>query len=294
MMAMVNEWVQIVGPDIVLVLVLAGLWLALTAVYVPGTGIPEGAALVLLVLGGIGVAFLPTNIFGVLLLAAGLTCFLLLVIRPRWDWLILPGIGLQVLGSVFLFRIGARPSALTIALANLLALAYHQIVILPGLRVQEMQARMGTAGLIGAEGQAVSRIDPQGQVRLQGEIWSAFADSSIERGQRVRVVEREGLHLKVVPAEGSGNGYRPYAEAAARDIAQPPGITVGGLRVTLSRHEMMMLLILVVGLGAAVLLMALGAQLVANIIGAASLIGFGFYLVLRETAIRRPPPDQGA
>jgi len=44
-------------------------------------------------------------------------------------------------------------------------------------------------------------LDPEGRVMVQGEIWRAYSKSGevISRGQRVRVLGREGMNLVVEP-----------------------------------------------------------------------------------------------
>jgi membrane protein implicated in regulation of membrane protease activity len=54
--------------------------------------------------------------------------------------------------------------------------------------------------LIGQPGIVVKEIDDSadtGQVRLQGEVWSARADENIPHGSKVTVVRVEGNHLHV-------------------------------------------------------------------------------------------------
>jgi membrane-bound serine protease (ClpP class) len=60
--------------------------------------------------------------------------------------------------------------------------------------------QVGAETLIGAVGVVVVPCRPRGQVRLQGELWEAWCDAGADRGERVRVVAREGLRLEVVAA----------------------------------------------------------------------------------------------
>ena len=52
------------------------------------------------------------------------------------------------------------------------------------------QATTGAEGLVGAVGVAVTPLDPEGQVRVEGELWRAVSNGGAERGERVLV---EGL-----------------------------------------------------------------------------------------------------
>jgi len=57
---------------------------------------------------------------------------------------------------------------------------------------------VGPETLIGAIGVAVSDLDPEGEIRVQGEIWRAVSEKGgVKRGDKVVVVRREGLKLIV-------------------------------------------------------------------------------------------------
>jgi membrane protein implicated in regulation of membrane protease activity len=59
--------------------------------------------------------------------------------------------------------------------------------------------QMGAETLIGARALVVSPCRPDGQVRLRGELWGARCEAGADRGDTVRVVERDGLTLLVEP-----------------------------------------------------------------------------------------------
>jgi membrane-bound serine protease (ClpP class) len=195
------EWARALGPDVFYLAMIAGIWLAVTAIYVPGTGLPELGALAGLLVGMFGVLALSGSLIGLLFLILALGCFASLVFF-RHSWLlIVVGMLFQVIGSIFLFRAGERPHLLSILLVTIATLAYHQIILRPGLRIQDALKRMDVSTLIGEEGEVVVSIDPVGTVRLHGELWTARAEQAVGAGQQIRVVGRDGLQLKVVPAE---------------------------------------------------------------------------------------------
>ena len=56
----------------------------------------------------------------------------------------------------------------------------------------------GSAGMIGRIAVARSMLEPEGQVQVDGEIWSAVSEGgAIPAGEKVRVMGVEGLTLKV-------------------------------------------------------------------------------------------------
>ncbi len=273
----ITETIRLLGPDVVFTILLAGMWLAITAVYVPGTGLPEVAALISLAIAVAGLLVLPTNVVGVLLLAGALGCFLALVYFRRQWLLILVGAFLQIAGSVFLFRAGWRPSVAAIVIVNAAAMAYHQIILLPGLRIQDSAKRMDISVLIGAEGEVVTPLDPVGTVRVMGELWSARADQPIEAKRLVRVIGRQGLQLEVVPASGEPLPLSDEHPEAKDQTAAHTDIRLVNLALVV---------VLLAGTLLAVIL-ELTDSLLESLIGPILLIGVGLYLVSRRNGSGR-------
>ena len=59
--------------------------------------------------------------------------------------------------------------------------------------------RMGAETLIGARATVITPCRPDGQVRVQGELWQARCAAGADRGDAVRVSGRDGLTLLVEP-----------------------------------------------------------------------------------------------
>jgi membrane-bound serine protease (ClpP class) len=57
--------------------------------------------------------------------------------------------------------------------------------------------KVGAETLIGSDAEVVSACRPDGQVRLQGELWAARCRQGAAPGERVRVVARDDLTLLV-------------------------------------------------------------------------------------------------
>jgi membrane-bound serine protease (ClpP class) len=55
----------------------------------------------------------------------------------------------------------------------------------------------GAEGLIGARGEVIETCDPDGRVRMRGEIWRARCRSRVEVGEQVTVTGLDGLTLEV-------------------------------------------------------------------------------------------------
>jgi membrane protein implicated in regulation of membrane protease activity len=62
------------------------------------------------------------------------------------------------------------------------------------------RAQVGPQTMIGMLAQALSPLEPSGQVKVDGEIWSARGPSTVRTGDTVRVTRVDGLTLEVEPA----------------------------------------------------------------------------------------------
>jgi membrane protein implicated in regulation of membrane protease activity len=83
--------------------------------------------------------------------------------------------------------------------------------------VRHKRVAAGAETLIGKTGKVLSRLGPEGQIELDGEIWKAHAAAGAEVGQAVRVVDRDGLTLIVEPLEVEGvEGRSNHAGADSR------------------------------------------------------------------------------
>ena len=65
------------------------------------------------------------------------------------------------------------------------------------LKWRKRKAITGAEAMVGMSGVALSDLSPEGQVKVQGQIWKAVADENLEQGQTVEVTEVEGLRLRV-------------------------------------------------------------------------------------------------
>lgn len=87
------------------------------------------------------------------------------------------------------------------AVAALAALAAGGLEVLYFYRrMRGVKVVTGVENLIGAVGKAVEPLEPEGHVRVHGELWEARSPTPIDRGARVQVVAVEDLTLEVRPA----------------------------------------------------------------------------------------------
>jgi len=71
-----------------------------------------------------------------------------------------------------------------------------------GSRALRRKPEGGLADMLGTRGKVVKRLDPEGMIRIKGELWKAkSAGRKIETGEEVTVVGQKGLKL-IVEREG--------------------------------------------------------------------------------------------
>jgi len=192
-----TQTAQSIGPDIFYGLLMLGFWGVITAIYVPGTGIPEGTAAVGLTLAAPGILLLPATAAGLILLGASLLAFLAVIFVSRRWWLVVMAFVLSIVGGLLLFGPGNRVSPWSVALVTMVGILYHQLMLVPGLRIQSRRHVVGGEALIGEEAQVVTTLEPIGTVRLHGETWRATATEVVEPGERVIVTGLHDLQLTV-------------------------------------------------------------------------------------------------
>lgn len=68
------------------------------------------------------------------------------------------------------------------------------------LRWRNIRATTGVEAMIGMTGVALTDCDPDGQVKIKGQIWKARCAEGVDAGTNVRVDAVEGLRLDVSAA----------------------------------------------------------------------------------------------
>ena len=82
---------------------------------------------------------------------------------------------------------------------------YGVVSFIIGSRTLRRKPLPGLTTMVGIEGQVVSRLAPEGFVRIGGELWNARAENgSIDVGADVIVVHQSGLKVVVRPKK-AGN-----------------------------------------------------------------------------------------
>jgi membrane-bound serine protease (ClpP class) len=195
------------NPNIVFLLLTIGVQAVLIELGSPGGWVAGALGVTCLALAAYGLGILEVNYFGLIFIIMSFVLFFLEIKAPTHGALIITGIASFIFGALFLFNSTGTPPASKVSVplvvgTGLFTAATFIAVLTFALRAQSAPARMGQSTLIGKSG--VVKVDiplhGQGKVQLASELWTAeLADGQdkIRSGQRVEVVEVEGLRLKV-------------------------------------------------------------------------------------------------
>jgi len=190
-------------PNIGFILMNIGILGIMVELYNPGAILPGVVGGIALILGLASFAILQVNAAGLMLIAFAMLLFIADVKVPGHGVLTVGGVIAFVFGAILLTE--RQAPVLQISLRLILTVAvllagFFLFAVSAGIRAQKAAPRSGSESLIGAVGVARSRLDPEGIVHVQGEMWTATAvGGPIDDGQSVRVVALDGLRVRVKP-----------------------------------------------------------------------------------------------
>lgn len=195
-------------PNLLYLILVAGLWLAALAVVTPGSGVYELLALLALATVGAGTTVVAMNPWAWVPVGLGVVAFVISIWSSRQEiWLVLSAL-LLTLGSAFLFRQeggGAAVDPVLALISTLGSVGFFWIVVRNVRKAQRAEPVFDLSHVLGQAGEARTSIDPIGTAYVDGELWTVRAENPIQPGSPIRVVSREGLMLIVKP-EGEAQG----------------------------------------------------------------------------------------
>ena len=212
-MSLVDRFLMVlVNPDLAYVLLVVGIFGIIFEFSAPGIGAPGIAGGIAILMSLVGFGSLPTNLGGLLFIALAVVLFVLDVKAPSHGVWTAGGITSFLLGSFLLFppwrpipfpaAPELRVSPVTIVVMTGLVTLFFVFVVSKGIAAQHRRISFGLEALEGATGQALTTLDPDGQVLVGGEVWTACSLAGpIAAGEPVVVVGRAGLRLTVMAHE---------------------------------------------------------------------------------------------
>lgn len=191
----------ITDPNVAYMLMLLGFYGLFFELSSPGAILPGIVGGICLILAFYAFQTLPVNYAGFLLIILAVGLFILEVKIISHGLLAIGGVIAMTIGSLMLFETPGsfiRLSLWVVLPAVAATAVFFVVVVRLVIRAAKRQPTTGAEGLIGTEGIAHTDINKDGgMVLLHGELWSAYADAQILRGERVVVGNVSGLRLKV-------------------------------------------------------------------------------------------------
>jgi membrane-bound serine protease (ClpP class) len=194
-------------PNIAYIFFLLGIYGLIFELYNPGSVLPGVVGVISLILAFYSLHTLPVNYAGLALIVVGIILFILEIKITSYGLLTISGAICLLLGSVMLIDVESplevlRVSWLVIIPSVAVTALFFLFAVGMGVKAQGRKPTTGQEGLIGEEGVAMQELNPDGQVRVHGEIWSATASTPpVRKGDPVTVTHVHGLHLTVRPTQ---------------------------------------------------------------------------------------------
>jgi membrane-bound serine protease (ClpP class) len=190
----------VTNPNVAFILMLIGVYGLIFEFLNPGAVAPGLIGAISLLVALYALAFVPINYAGAALLLFGIALMIAEVHVGAFGALGIGGIAAFVVGALMMFPARGPGSTLSggvVAGAAIGSAVLLLLVLAALLRSRKRPVVTGSEALIGAEGETVSWQGGEGRVRVKGEIWLARSDAALAAGNRVKIVGRDGLVLRV-------------------------------------------------------------------------------------------------
>lgn len=192
----------ITDPNIAYILMLLGIYGLFFEFVNPGFVLPGVTGAICLLLALYALQVLPVNYAGLGLILLGIMFMVAEVFAPSFGALGIGGVVAFVFGSVILFDTEdsqfqvALPLILTISLTSA---GFFLIVIRMVFTAHRKPVVSGTEEMLGSIGEVLEDFDHKGRIRIHGELWQVNTDIPLKRGNQVKVTDIDGLVLSVEP-----------------------------------------------------------------------------------------------
>ena len=195
------------NPQIAAILLIVGIYGLIFGFLSPGTYVPEMIGAICLILALYGMGLFDVNMFGVLLIIIAVLLFIAEALTPTFGILTTGGAVCLIIGALILPKgpLLVNPQwfkeflVIIIGIAGASA-AFFFFAMGAVLKTRKRRAQVGAEELIGKVTKAETEINEDGgTIKLRGEIWNArtLAGEGIKEGEKVEIIDREGLTLIV-------------------------------------------------------------------------------------------------
>lgn len=195
---------KISEPNIAYILLTAGGLGLIMELYHPGAVFPGIVGGIGLLLGLYALGSLDAQFGGVLLILLGLGLLAAEAFVVSHGLLAGGGMVSFILGSLMLFGGGSPDLRLNIGLIAVTAVcmaAFIAFLLGAVIKARGRPVVTGRESLVGTIGKALTDLRPEGIILAEGERWHAESLEPVTAGQRVVILEVEGLKVKVKKAD---------------------------------------------------------------------------------------------
>ncbi|MDI6810657.1 MAG: nodulation protein NfeD [archaeon] len=201
------------NPQIAVILLLVGIYGLIFGFMSPGTYVPEMIGAICLILALYGLGLFEVNVFGVLLIIVAVLLFIAEALTPTFGILTTGGAVCLIIGALILPKepLLINPESewfkgflLTIIGVAAASAVFFFFAVGAVLKVRKRKAKVGGEELIGKVTRAETELTEEGgTIKISGEIWNArtLTGERISEGERVEIIDREGLTLIVKKKE---------------------------------------------------------------------------------------------
>jgi len=189
----------ITSPNVAYILMLVGIYGIIFELSNPGSIYPGVIGAISLVLAFYALQVMPVNFAGLALILLGLVFMIAEAFVPSFGILGIGGMIAFVTGSIILWDDPDLNVSIPLIVATAAVVAVFSLWVLGRLmRIRRVKPTIGGEDeLVGMIGEARQDFVGKGQIFVNSEIWNADVSKPVKRGQKVRVMGKDGLRLKV-------------------------------------------------------------------------------------------------
>jgi membrane-bound serine protease (ClpP class) len=195
----------LVNPNTVFLLFTLGLLGLGFELFHPGAILPGALGGISLIIALFGLAQLPINIAGLLLILLAFGLFVAEAFIVSHGALAAGGVIALIFGGLLLFDTNSDAYEVSVPIViftGALLGSFFAWVISKAVQARHREVHTGSEEMIGARGTVRSKLDPIGHVFVKGALWRAHTadERPLDVGQEVIVEAVDGLTLTVAPA----------------------------------------------------------------------------------------------
>jgi membrane-bound serine protease (ClpP class) len=195
----------IADPSIAYLLMLGGVFGLFFEFSNPGFVLPGVVGAISLLLALFAFQMLPVNYAGLGLILLGLAFMIAEVFIPSFGVVGIGGVVAFMMGSVMLIDTGIPGYGIPWAIIVPVGIVCALFILFVGsmaLKARRRPVVSGSEELIGRSGEVLKDLDGKdGLAQVHGETWRIRCKQPLVKGQRVRVIGRDGLVLDVEPEQ---------------------------------------------------------------------------------------------